>query len=121
MIETKFRVFILEDEFLINRSLQITVKSMGHEVQSALSAEEALKSWRNFQPHLAFVDILLPGMSGLEFLKQRPKDFPTKIVLISAHDNLDQDEITEAGADFFVKKPFENIFEFVKKSLNLLS
>ena len=120
MTKQKLRVFILDDEFLINRSLQIAIKSKGHEVQSAFSAEEALNLWKVFQPHLAFVDILLPGISGLDFLKQRPKNFPTKIVLISAHDNLNQEEIISAGADLFAKKPFENIFDFVEKCLNLI-
>ena len=121
MVEKNFRVFILDDEFLINRSLQMAFNSLGHEVQPAFSAEEALKLWEDFKPHLAFVDILLPGMSGLDFLKQRSKSFPTKIVLISAHDDLNQEEIISVGADSFVKKPFENIFDFVEKSLDLLS
>lgn len=120
MTEKSFRVFVLDDEFLINRSLEMALKSMGHEVQSAFNAEEALSSWRAFQPHLAFVDILLPGRSGLDFLKQRPRDCFAKIVLISAHDDLNEEEIATAGADLFVKKPFENIFDFVEKSLDLL-
>lgn len=121
MSEKKFRVFILDDEFLINRSLQMAVSSMGHEVQAAFSAEEALNLWKNFQPHLAIIDILLPGRNGLDFVKQRPKDFSTKIILISAHDNLNQEDIVSVGADLFVKKPFENIFHFVERSLNLLA
>ena len=120
MDKEKKRVLVLDDEFLINRSLQMVLQSLGHEVQSVFSAEEALSVWDDFKPHLAFVDILLPGMTGLDFLKKRPKNFPTKIVLISAHDDLNQEEIEGAGADAFVKKPFENIFDFVEKSLRLL-
>jgi len=121
MMTKKFKVFILDDEYLINRSLQIAFQSMGHEIQSAFNSEEALPLWKSFKPDLAIIDILLPGRSGLDFVKQRPKNFSTKIILISAHDNLDEGKISSVGADLFVKKPFENIFQFVEKSLKLLS
>lgn len=120
-MKKSFRIFILDDEFLINRSLQIAAVSMGHQVQKAFSAEEALDLWDKFKPDLAFVDILLPGMSGLDFLKQRPQGFSTKVILLSAHDDLNKEEIQSAGADLFVKKPFKNVFKFVERSLQLLS
>ncbi|MBC6414827.1 MAG: response regulator [Bdellovibrionales bacterium] len=116
-----FKVFILEDEYLITRSLQIILESMGHQVQSTSSGEEALNLWGKFKPDLAFIDILLPGMNGLDFLKKRPQHFLTKIVLISAHDNLNEKELLSLGACLFVKKPFKNIFQLVKSSLQLLS
>jgi len=120
MNEKKNKVFILDDEYLINRSLQMAFGSMGHETESAFSAEEAFPLWKNFKPDLAIIDILLPGMSGLDFVKQRSKSFVTKIVLISAHDNLDEEKIASVGVDLFVKKPFENVFDFVEKSLELV-
>ena len=116
----KRKIFILDDELLIQRSLERAVQFLGHQSLSSSSAEEALKLWPPFNPDIGFVDILLPGMSGLEFLKNISGKTQAKIILISAHDDLKKEDIHSAGADRFFKKPFDDIFKLIEESLCLL-
>ena len=115
MPKRALKILIVDDEPLISRSFKMAGESLGHQIKTVSSAEEALKIWPLFQPNLAFIDILMSGMSGLELLKKIPKDFQTKTVLISAHDQLDEEEIKKAGADHFIKKPFDDIFSLIQK------
>ena len=115
------KIFILDDEFLIRSSLEKVALGLGHHVLTAQSAEEAEQKWLDFDPDLAFIDILLPGMSGLEFLKklkQRGR-IRAKIVLISAHGEIKSQDIESVGASRLVKKPFDNIFQLMEDSINL--
>lgn len=114
------KILIVDDEPLIGRSLKMAGESLGHQIKTVFSAEEALAVWPEFQPDIAFIDILMSGMSGLELLKKIPKNFPVKTILISAHDKLDEEEIKKAGADFFIKKPFDDIFELIRQAEKLI-
>lgn len=119
-MEKVLKILVLDDEFLIRRSLQMTAESLGHQVKTAADGKTALSFWSDFNPDLAFVDILMPGMTGFEFLKKIPKDSSAKIILISAHDNLEEKEIKSAGASLFVKKPFDDIFKLMEKAVKLV-
>ncbi|MCY4321072.1 MAG: response regulator [Bdellovibrionaceae bacterium] len=114
-----FKILIVDDEPLIAHSLKLAGESLGHITKIAFSAEEALDIWSSFKPDLAFIDILMSGMSGLDLLKKIPKA-STKTVLISAHDKLNEEEIKTAGADLFIKKPFEDIFKIIQKAEKLM-
>ena len=116
----KLKIFILDDEFLIRCSLERVAQLLGHQSLTAKSGEEALKNWYDFNPDLAFIDILLPGMSGLEFLKSIQGEIQAKIVLISAHGDLKMEDIQSIGASRLVKKPFDDIFQLMKESVNLV-
>ena len=111
------KILIVDDEPLISRSLKLAGGSLGHQTKAVSSGEEALELWPVFQPDVAFVDILMSGMSGLELLKKVPRDCPrAKIILISAHDKLNEKEIKQAGADCFIKKPFDDIFDIIRQA-----
>ena len=114
------KILVVDDEPLIGRSLQMASESLGHQAKAVFSAEEALTVWPFFQPDLAFIDILMPGMSGLELLKKIPKNISQKTILISAHDKLNEEEIKKAGADCFIKKPFDDIFKLIQQAEQLI-
>ena len=114
------KILVIDDEPLIGRSLEMAGKSLGHQVKAVFSGEEALTIWPLFQPDLAFVDILMSGMSGLELLKKISKDSLTKIILISAHDKLNEKKLKSAGADGFVRKPFDDIFKLIQQAEQLI-
>ena len=118
-MKKKLKILIVDDEPLISRSLKMASESLGHLAKNVSSAEEALTVWPLFQPDLAFIDILMSGMSGLELLKQIPRKSHAKTILISAHDKLNEEEIKKAGADFFVKKPFDDIFVLIQQAEQL--
>lgn len=91
------KVLVVEDDPLLNLTYDILLKKVGHEVGHALNGFEALKQLPVFKPEIILLDIRMPKMDGIEFLRQSnlPKSHPNvKVILFS---NMDQpDQIEEA-------------------------
>lgn len=93
------RILVVEDDPQLNLTYDILLKKIGHEVAHALNGFEALDQVKEFKPELILLDIRMPKMDGIEFLRQAelPKKYPLiKVILFS---NMDQaDQIEEAFA-----------------------
>lgn len=113
------KILVVDDEFLIRRSLQLAGQSRGHTVKSVEDGLSALSLWSSFNPDLAFIDILMPNMDGFELLQKIPKEDKAKIIIISAHDKMSGEDIKKVGADIFVKKPFGDIFQLIEQAEQL--
>lgn len=118
--QEKFKILVVDDEFLIRRSLKLAGESRGHIMKEAEDGLSAFSLWSSFCPDLAFIDVLMPKMDGLELLKNIPRDSKTKIIIISAHDKLSEKDIQNKGADLFVKKPFNDIFKLIEQAEDLI-
>ena len=83
--------------------------------------EEAMAEIRNLNPHAVILDIRMPGMSGIEVLRELKKDDPSPVVIILTNYPYPQykKECTEAGADYFLNKSTE--FNKIAKVLKGLS
>ena len=114
------KILVVDDEILIRRSFQLAGESRGHIVQSAENGISALSFWSSFDPDLAFIDILMPHMDGFELLKQIPKESKAKTIMISAHDKMSEKDIKKKGADFFIRKPFNDIFQIIEQAEELV-
>lgn len=89
------KVLIVEDDPQLNLTYDILLKKIGHEVGHAFNGLEALDQIKEFKPELILLDIRMPKMDGIEFLKQAdmPKNHPDiKIILFSNMDQADQIE-----------------------------
>lgn len=118
--QKKFKILVVDDELLIRRSLKLAGESRGHIMEEAEDGLSALSLWPSFNPDLAFIDILMPKMDGLELLKKIPKDSKAKTIIISAHDELSEKDIQKKGADLFIKKPFNDIFKLIEQAEELI-
>lgn len=91
------KVLIVEDDPQLNLTYDILLKKVGHEAGHAFNGIEALEQLKSFKPELILLDIRMPKMDGIEFLRHAnlPKHYPhIKVILFS---NMDQpDEIEEA-------------------------
>ena len=102
-------ILVIEDETPLQNAIEIKLKSSGYEVMLAGTADEARERIKEKVPDLIWLDLLLPGMDGLEFLeemrgKEEWKHIPVMIVSITTG----QDKI---------KKAFElDVIDFVIKS-----
>ena len=114
------KILIVDDEVLIRRSLQLAGESRGHIVKSTANGKEALSLWPVFNPDLAFIDILMREMDGLQLLKKIPENSKTKTIVISAHDEISEEDMRKMGADLFVKKPFSDIFLLIDQAEKLI-
>jgi DNA-binding response OmpR family regulator len=101
-------ILTVDDDALLRRSLAFNLEKAGYRVSTAATAEDALALARRDPPDLILLDIGLPGMDGLDALKQfkQQADIPI-IFLTSHHRELDQALGLELGADDYVTKPFD--------------
>ena len=103
------QMLIVEDERDICDCLEQFFLAKGFSVTSVFSAEEALSRLESSDPEVILLDILLPGLSGLEVLKRAKSLHPhARVIMVTA---LDRDDLRlEAyhyGAAGYVTKPFD--------------
>lgn len=103
----KTTVLVIDDEKEIREALLGVLKDEGHEVVTAGSAEEGLKKLEVRQPDAVLLDIWLPGMDGVEALKEIKSRHPgLPVIMISGHANIDTAvRTTKLGAYDFIEKP----------------
>lgn len=106
----KEEILIVEDEEDILELIRYNLAREGYQVTGVTSGEEALRSARTRLPHLLVLDLMLPGLDGLEvckLLKSDPKNAATPIVMLTAKGE-EADIVTglELGADDYITKPF---------------
>ncbi|MDE0518776.1 MAG: response regulator [Bdellovibrionales bacterium] len=112
------RVLIIDDETLIRKSLMRVALSRGHTVRAEKDGERGLHTWKVFQPHLVFLDILMPKLDGPSVLRKAGKKNNEKIIMMSAHRAF-SDDIPVPGVDLFLSKPFRNVIDMFKQAEQL--
>ncbi|MCL6692220.1 response regulator [Pseudomonas sp. R3.Fl] len=114
------KLLVVEDEALLRHHLYTRLGEQGHVVDAVGNAEEALYRAHEYHHDLAIIDLGLPGMSGLDLIREfrsQGKAFP--ILILTARGNWqDKVEGLAAGADDYVVKPFQ--FEELEARLNAL-
>ena len=100
-------ILIVDDDDLMRRSLGLHLEQAGYRCSTAASAEDALALARLDSPDLILLDIGLPGMDGLQALKQFQQEMDMPIIFVTAR-RRELDEILglELGADNYITKPF---------------
>jgi len=105
----RFRVLVIDDDPGIRDYLEAAVSRQGYEVFAAANGEEALASLSESRPHIVTLDVVLPGMDGLETLRRLKQRIPeVPVVMLSGHGQART--IVDAmrlGAADFLRKPFE--------------
>lgn len=104
------RILVIEDEPDIREIVEFNLRREGFRVSGAETAEEGLEKIQNEFPDAVLLDLMLPGMSGLELcrkLKADPDLRAIPVIMVTAKDDVD-DVVAglEAGADDYVSKPF---------------
>lgn len=103
------KVLLVDDEPDIVELLKYNLEREGYQVQTALNGRDALKSAKTNKPDLIVLDIMMPGMDGVEVcaqLRQLPEFKHTLITFLTAR-NEDYSQIAgfDAGADDYITKP----------------
>ncbi len=102
------RILIVEDEAQLARMLELELCYEGYEVILASDGREGMKLALTEKPDLLLLDIMLPGMSGIEVLRRLRKDGRNvPVILLTARDNVaDKVAGLDAGANDYITKPF---------------
>ncbi|WP_407311586.1 response regulator [Pseudomonas sp. nanlin1] len=114
------KLLVVEDEALLRHHLRTRLGESGHVVEAVANAEEALYQAEQFNHDLAVIDLGLPGMGGLDLIRQlRSQGQVFPILILTARGNWqDKVEGLAAGADDYVVKPFQ--FEELEARMNAL-
>lgn len=114
------KLLLVEDESLLRHHLATRFSERGHIVDATENAENALYQVKAFNHDLAVIDLGLPGMSGLDLIREiRSQGKSLPILILTARGSWqDKVEGLSAGADDYVVKPFQ--FEELEARLNAL-
>ena len=102
------RILVVDDEPAVRDAVQRALRLENYEVQTALDGSDALKSLALSSPDLVILDVLMPGVDGLEVCKRlRTAGDATPILMLTARDSVaNRVEGLDAGADDYLVKPF---------------
>jgi two-component system, OmpR family, alkaline phosphatase synthesis response regulator PhoP len=118
----KNRILIIEDDPHIAEGLKLNLSLQGYAASIAVNGMEGLRLWKEWQPHLIVLDIMLPGLDGLSVLRHiRLEDERLPVLILSAKGQPD-DRIRgfTFGVDDYLAKPF-NLEEFLLRVERLLT
>jgi DNA-binding response OmpR family regulator len=101
-------ILLVDDDALMRRSLAFHVEQAGYNVHTAANAEDALALVRHSPPDLVILDIGLPGMDGLDALRELKTQHNLPVIFLTAR-RRELDEVVglELGADDYITKPFD--------------
>lgn len=102
------RLLLIEDDATLRQTLAFNLTREGYEVATAVDGESGLEAARNDRLDLILLDVMLPGMSGVEVLRVLRRDgVATPVIILSAKgDEIDRVVGLKVGADDYVAKPF---------------
>ncbi len=101
------RILIVEDDTTLRESLQYTLKNEGYAVTTASDGIAALRAAQEAQPNLVLLDLLLPGIDGLEVCRVLRRTSNVSIMMLTAkREEIDKVLGLELGADDYLTKPF---------------
>ena len=102
------RILLVEDDPSIREITALGLRGAGFSVATAADGPEGLARFRADRPDLVLLDVMLPGLDGLEVAREIRRESTVPIVMLTARgDTLDIVVGLEAGADDYVRKPFE--------------
>ncbi|PHR69530.1 MAG: response regulator [Arcobacter sp.] len=117
------RIAIIDDEELILDSVkQYLSRSKRFKIDTFSNPQEALKEVLRAKYKLIVLDIMMPELNGIDFLKMIKKEVPqTKVIMMTAYSTLDKAILSkEIGADDYLTKPFVSLRDVENKVLDCL-
>lgn len=104
----KQRILLVDDDPNISHLVRLYLEKEGFAVTESARGDEALEAFQRESPALVLLDVMLPGMDGLQVLKEIRKTSKAPVIMLTARDEtFDKVLGLELGADDYVTKPFE--------------
>ena len=102
-----YKILVVDDETTLLHTVRAYLEQEGYTVQTATDGRSALHTFRQFQPDLVVLDIMLPEIDGLELLHQLRQSSNVYVIMLTAKaDETDKIIGLGLGADDYVTKPF---------------
>ena len=104
----KQRILLVDDDPNISHLVRLYLEKEGFEVTESARGDDALISFQQATPDLVLLDVMLPGMDGLQVLREIRKTSKAPVIMLTARDEtFDKVLGLELGADDYITKPFE--------------
>lgn len=101
------RILVVDDNPKIVEVLAAYLVSEGFEVDTAADGDQAIAAAALRRPDLALLDVMLPGVDGIELTRRFQRDYDLPVILVTARsDEIDRLIGLEVGADDYISKPF---------------
>ena len=101
------KILVVDDEPSITKLVSAYLKPEGYEVFIAADGNAGLKAARTFKPDLIILDVMLPGMDGIELLSRLRRESEAYVIMLTAKtEEIDKIVGLSVGADDYVTKPF---------------
>ncbi|MEX0800919.1 MAG: response regulator transcription factor [Dehalococcoidia bacterium] len=101
------RILVIEDERGISDFIELGLTQKGYEVAVASTGEKGLDAAREAPPDLVILDLMLPGIDGVEVCRLLRRESDVPVIMLTARDSVsDKVNGLDAGADDYVTKPF---------------
>lgn len=110
MAAKTFKVLICDDSLLVREKLKESLAQIGEfAIAEADNSQTSFETYRDFRPHLVFLDIVMPEKDGIEVLKEiKNHDSKANVVILSSSGTKTHlRKAIEAGAIDFIQKPWE--------------
>jgi DNA-binding response OmpR family regulator len=102
-------VLVVDDDEMIRRLVRTVLEADDFEVIEAKDGEQALAMIDDKQPSVVVLDVMMPGLNGVDVCRRLDHD-NVKVIILTARDDADlAEECMQAGADAFLTKPFSSI------------
>ena len=115
---TKGPILIVEDEQELNEAYQLILKQAGYDVLTSFDGQEALDKVQQKEPALILLDLRMPRMDGIEFLRKaelQEKHPKTRVVVFSNYDMQKEiDEAYQLGAERYILKAWASPKELLQ-------
>jgi CheY-like chemotaxis protein len=103
-------VLLCDDEEVLRQLVRATLANDDYSIVEAADGDQSLELARSHRPDLIVLDMMMPGRSGLEVLRELradPETSATPVIMLTARAReSDRDEAVSAGADHYLAKPF---------------
>jgi len=101
------KILVVDDDAKTVDLVKLYLERDGHSVLTAYDGLTALQTFREQQPHLVVLDVMLPGLNGVEICRTLRAESDVPIIMLTARTR-DEDKLTglDTGADDYVTKPF---------------
>ena len=101
------KILVVDDEVSLQETLAYNLKKQGYIVEVTGDGDEVLGLAREMRPDLIILDIMLPGLDGLEICRILRREMATPVLMLTARDDeIDRVVGLEVGADDYMAKPF---------------
>jgi PAS domain S-box-containing protein len=112
------KILLVDDEEGIRKVLRLSLEDIGYTVSTAENGARALEIFRKIRPPIVLTDIKMPGMDGIDLLRQIKKETPdTEVIMITGHGDMDLaiESLQNEAVDFVTKPIDDEVLEIALK------